>query len=65
MTATPPREPDLGEIPAALLDKLNEYAIDEADLDITLDEARSGHRRAAVYREIARRAYAAGRASIK
>jgi hypothetical protein len=60
-----PSKPDTGEIPDVLLDEFTEFVIAADGLDITLDDAREGHHRAEVYRELARRAYAAGRASVR
>jgi hypothetical protein len=61
-----PSTPDLAsEIPAALLDAYTQHAIDEDGLDVSLDDAREGHHRTDTYREIARQAYAAGRASAQ
>jgi hypothetical protein len=60
----PASKPDTGDIPDEVLDELTEYAIEEDSLDITLDEARGGHHRAVTYRELIRRAYAGGRASV-
>ncbi len=61
----PPSTPETGEVPAALLDELTQYAIDVDSLDVTLGEAREGHRRTDTIRELIRRAYVAGRASVR
>lgn len=59
----PPSTPEqipTEDIPTALLQEMAEYAIEEDNLDITLDDALDGHDRARVYLALAVRAYRAG-----